>query len=171
METFVMWNKKKKSKIEEEYPFMFKTNQGWKIIQHGMDDHGMLIIIAKRKRTDGYDYPVGKQYSARTGTWAYGSYPKTLKEAKEIFNDVARYPEFDPYDERDMEFMRGGRFNFNHTGSTYLETNDYRDPEFDPYKAYTESMGDGTPTREEWLRIRERHIASNPSLKRGQTRR
>ena len=171
METFVLWNKKKRSNIEEEFPYMFRTPQGWEIVKHGMDANGMLVIIAKRKRSDRCDYPVCRQYSARSGVWAYGSYPGTMEEAMEIFMYCVKYPEFDPYNARDVDFMRYGRFNYNNTGRDYLQENDYRDPGFDTFKAYTGWAGDNpNPTREEWERIRARHIIENPSVKRRSVR-
>ena len=152
----------KREEIEAEFRYMFRTPQGWEIVKHGMTYHGMLVVIAKRKRADGYDYPVAIEYSARTGNWARGVYPKTLKEAKEIFMNNVKYPDFDPFNEKDLDFQRYGRFNWNCTSSGYLERNDYRDPGFDTYGAYTR----GELSREEWEKVRRQHVIDNPSRRR-----
>ena len=110
----------------------------------------------------GHIYPVAIEYSARTGNWARGVYPKTLKEAKEIFMSRVKYPDFDPFNERDLDFQRYGRFNWNWTSASYLEMNDYRDPGFDTYHAYS----GGNLSREEWEKVRRQHVIDNPSRRR-----
>lgn len=158
----------------QKYPYMDKTYDGLKILEKGMDKHGMLIIIADRGPRYGIDrYVVGVHYSPRTGYWGHGHYFDTLREAFDDWHEQCKYTHFDENSEKDLEFERMGRFNYNHTSAGYLKENDYRQPDFDiyansHYEEYFVKHHGEKPGRKGFSEFISRYVVNNPNRKRKQ---
>lgn len=153
-----------------KYRYMDRTYDGEKIIKRGLAANGMMIVIVDRE-TEHIPYAVGKAYSPRTGHWGFGHYFNTYDDALEYFIGECKYPNFDPNDEKDLEFERMGRFNYNHVGMDYLKHNDYRLPGFDLYahSDYESSIVryDGAKSgRKGFEEYMTKYVVDNPNKKR-----
>jgi len=153
-----------------EYPYMDSPKSGGRIVLRGMDMHGMLNVIVERRLPNRTEWVVGIQYSPRTGQWAYGHYHGTFDDALADWRESCKYASFDPENEKDLEFERTGRFNYNHVGMTYLQEHDYRDPGFDPYshsdyESYLVRYDGAEPGRDGFERYLAGYIQRNPNAK------